>query len=376
MILQKLDIYNVRNIKQACIQPSPTINFIYGNNASGKSSLLEAIFILGRARSFRSTSMSQVINLSEDKLVVSGKLIRIDGHLSQLGIHIDRKNVTIRIDSEPIKKRADLAYALPLQLIHPKSYKLLDAGSQIRREFIDWGVFNLHNEFLPLWRNFKKSLSQRNVLLKKKHIKQIEVWNQELVQYGTIVAEYREQYLEHLQPVFNSIVNQFLEIEKIELKILNGWSPDMDYHQVLCNDLEKDLRHGYTHSGPHRGDFQLLVNNKIAKNFVSRGQLKLFVLSLKLAQVNLLYRQTKKHTCILIDDLASELDHLNKRKLLQFLSDMKVQIFMTATALDDFGDISQLNDYKMFHVEHGKINQHNVPRGTLCKDATQLKATE
>ena len=106
MILQKLDIHNVRNIKQACIQPSPTINFIYGNNASGKSSLLEAIFILGRARSFRSTSMSQVINLSEDKLVVSGKLIRIYGHLSQLGIHIVRKNVTIRIDSEPIKKRA------------------------------------------------------------------------------------------------------------------------------------------------------------------------------------------------------------------------------------------------------------------------------
>ena len=376
MILQKLDIYNVRNIKHACLTPSPSINFIFGNNAGGKSSLLEAIYILGRARSFRSTSMSQIINLNEDKLIVSGKIIRNDDIASQLGIRIDNKNVNIRIDNEPVKRRADLAYAFPLQLIHPKSYKLLDGGSQLRREFIDWGVFNLQNEFLPLWRNFKKSLSQRNILLKNKLISQIDVWNQELVQYGTIVADYREHYIKHLQPVFNSIVNQFFEIDKIEIRILNGWLSENDYYQVLCNELAKDLRYGYTHSGPHRGDFQLLVNNKIAKNFVSRGQLKLLVLSLKLAQVTLLYHQSKKNTCILIDDLASELDPINKRKLLNFLSEMNVQIFMTATALSDFGDITQLLDYKMFHVEHGKIKQHNVSRGTLCKDVTQLKATE
>lgn len=369
MILNKLDLYNVRNIQHACIFPSPAINFIYGNNASGKSSLLEAIFILGRAKSFRAASLNSIINFNEDNFLVSGKLLGKDNTFCQLGISTDKKNINIRMNGTTVKKRADLAYTLPLQLIHPKSYKLLDAGSQVRREFIDWGVFNLHNEFLPLWRNFKKALSQRNIILKKKLVNQIDVWNQELVQYGTIVAKYRQQYLMLFQPEFNNIVNKFLDIGTIDLKALNGWSSEQDYYQVLCSDIDKDLRYGYTHSGPHRGDFQLLVNNKIAKNFVSRGQLKLLVLALKLAQVNLLYQESNKTTCILIDDLASELDYKNKRKLLNFLSDMNVQIFMTATELEEFGDVTQIEEYKMFHVEHGKINQNDVSRGTSYKDA-------
>ncbi len=370
MILQKLDIYNVRNIQRACIFPSPAINFIYGNNASGKSSLLEAVFILGRAKSFRSPSLSSVINFDDNNFLVSGKCAENDHIFFQLGISADSKNTKIRMDGLPVKRRADLAYTFPLQLIHPKSYKLLDAGSQVRREFIDWGVFNLHNEFLPHWRNFKKSLSQRNAILKKKLVNQIDVWNQELVEYGTIVAQYRKQYLSVFQPEFNRIVHQFMDIGQINLKAVNGWSSERDYHQVLCDDIDKDLRYGYTHSGPHRGDFQLLVNNKLAKSFVSRGQLKLLVLALKLAQVNLLYRETNKITCILIDDLASELDYQNKRKLLRFLADMNVQIFMTATALEEFGDITHIEEYKLFHVEHGKINQQDVSRGTSCKDVT------
>ena len=167
MSLKKLDIYNVRNIVKASIQPSPAINFIYGSNASGKSSLLEAIFILGRAKSFRTTSIRQVINFSSQELIISGHALQNTAQEEMLGIEMDGKNIRIRINRETVKQRSELAYALPLQLIHPTSYQLLDGGPKLRREFIDWGVFNQQQEFLHSWRKYRKALLQRNGLLKK-----------------------------------------------------------------------------------------------------------------------------------------------------------------------------------------------------------------
>jgi DNA replication and repair protein RecF len=355
MSLLKLDIHSVRNIQKASINPSPAINFIVGENASGKSALIEAIFILGRAKSFRCSSIKSVINFTESHLVVSAKTLQQnDGHL-QLGIQLDGKNIEIHINQQAKQKRSDLAYALPLQLIHPKSYELLDAGSQLRREFLDWGVFNTYQQFLPAWRNFKKVLSQRNALLKTRRLDQINVWDKEIVYYGTIVDSYRQQYLNKLKPVFLKISGEFLSLDEIDLKLVSGWDTTKDFNRVLIDDLDKDLRYGFTHSGPHRGDFQLLINNRLAKDFVSRGQLKLLVMSLKLAQVQLLSDEQSQTGCLLIDDFAAELDVINRAKLLHYLSQLACQVFITATEICDFGDLSQIKNYKLFHVEHGTI---------------------
>lgn len=355
MTLLKLDIYAVRNIEKLSIHPSPAINFIVGENASGKSAFIEAIFILGRAKSFRSASIKPVINFAHDHLIVSSQTLQPIGNTLYLGIQLDGKGFEIRINQEPKQKKSELAYALPLQLIHPKSYELLDAGSQIRREFLDWGVFNDDKNFLPAWRNYKKSLSQRNVLLKNKSIKQISVWNNELIYYGTIVDSYRKQYLEKFKPVFIKIINRFFEIDDLDLKLISGWDTSKEFHQVLIENLDKDLRYGFTHSGPHRGDFQLLVNNRLARDFVSRGQLKLLVICLKLAQVQLLVNEQNTNGCILIDDFTAELDVTNRAKLLHYLSEMQCQVFITATGVTDFGDLSRTKNYKMFHMEHGNI---------------------
>lgn len=355
MSLLKLDIYSVRNIDKESIIPSPTINLIVGENASGKSALLEAIFILGRAKSYRCSAIKSVINFTKDRLVVSAQTLQENGSQLHIGIQLDGKNSEIHINQQAKQKRSDLAYALPLQLIHPKSYELLDAGSQIRREFLDWGVFNNDSNFLPAWRKFKKALSQRNALLKTKQLEQINVWDKELVYYGTIVDSFRQQYLEKFKPVFIEIIGRFLTLDCIDLKLVSGWDTAKEFNRVLIEDRDKDLRYGFTHSGPHRGDFQLLVNNRLAKDFVSRGQLKLLVMSLKLAQVQLLANEQSQTGCILIDDFAAELDLINRAKLLNYLSEMACQVFITATEKIDFGDLSQLNNYKMFHVEHGTI---------------------
>lgn len=357
MSLLKLDIYHVRNIQQQSITPSPRINFIFGENASGKSSLLEAIYILGRAKSFRSASIKSVINAEQSYLIVSAQTQQADGRHLYLGIRLDGKSFEIHINQQARQQRSDLAYTLPLQLIHPKSYELLDAGAQTRREFLDWGVFNDDENFLGAWRKFKKALAQRNSLLKTRQLDQLNVWDKELAYYGTIVDRYRQQYLAKFKVVFIEIIKQFLDIDAIELTLLSGWDSAKDLQHVLVQDLEKDLRYGFTHSGPHRGDFQLSVNNRLAKDFVSRGQLKLLVLSLKLAQVQLLANERRDIGCILIDDFAAELDAHNRGKLLKFLSAMECQVFITATESADFGDVSHVKNYKVFHVEHGNIKQ-------------------
>jgi DNA replication and repair protein RecF len=355
MTLLKLDIYAVRNIQHQSIIPSPAINLIVGKNASGKSALIEAIFILGRAKSFRSSTIKPVINFDQQHLIVSAQLVQTSGTQQHLGIQLDGKNVEIHINQQLSQKRSDLAYALPLQIIHPKSYELLDAGSQLRREFLDWGVFNNDENFLPVWRKFKKALSQRNALLKTKQLQQINVWDKELVYYGTIVDCYRQQYLEKLKPVFVEIAGRFLTLDGIDLKLVSGWDKAKDLSRVLIEDQDRDLRYGFTHSGPHRGDFQLLINNRLAKDYVSRGQLKLLVMSLKLAQVQLLVNEQNQAGCILIDDFAAELDVVNRAKLLHYLSELACQVFITATEKIDFGDLSQIKNYKMFHVEQGTI---------------------
>jgi DNA replication and repair protein RecF len=355
MSLLKLDIHSVRNIQKASINPSPGINFIVGENASGKSALIEAIFILGRAKSFRCSSIKSVINFTENYLVVSAKMLQQNDCHLQLGIQLDGKNIEIHINQQPKQKRSDLAYALPLQLIHPKSYELLDAGSQLRREFIDWGVFNTDHNFLPAWRNFKKALSQRNALLKTRRLDQLNVWDKEIVYYGTIVDNHRQLYLDMLKPVFLKILGEFISLDNINLKLVSGWDTAKDFNRVLIDDLDKDLRYGFTHSGPHRGDFQLLINNRLAKDIVSRGQLKLLVMSLKLAQVQLLSNEKNQTGCLLIDDFAAELDVINRGKLLNYLSSLACQIFITATEICELGDLRQIINYKMFHVEHGII---------------------
>jgi len=357
MSLQKLDIYHVRNLVQVSLNPAKKINLIYGANASGKSSLLEAIHLLGRANSFRSNNIKNVIHFAHSDLTISGKVLFENGHVSQLGIQHKAGQLQIRIDQERKHSRSDLAYALPLQLIHPKSYQLLDAGPQLRREFMDWGIFNQHQDFLNQWRLFKKALNQRNALLKIKRTKELNVWNHEFQQYGTIVADYRKQYLQELTPFFLKLAKLFLELGDVNLSLVQGWDNDFNLLDKLEADFEKDLRYGFTHSGPHRADFQLTIDSRKAKDFVSRGQLKLLMLALKLAQVEHLLENGFQSACILIDDAVAELDLAARTKLLKFLATLNIQVFVTATEKNEFGDLSQIGDYKMFHVKQGVVTE-------------------
>ncbi len=355
MSLTKLDIYSLRNIQQESINPIAGINFFYGENGSGKSSIIEAIYILGRANSFRSKSIKSIINFSKDELIVSAKKQEPNGLISNIGVLLNDKKIRCHINHQLTKRRSELAYTLPIQIIHPKSFELLDSGPQIRREFLDWGVFHDNENFLLIFSKFKTALIQRNALLKSKKIQLIDVWNKELIYYGTIVNQYREVYIQKIKPIFLNILKYFFQIENIDLKLLPGWDTSLELENILVSNLEKDLRYGFTQNGPHRGDFQISMDDRLVKDVVSRGQLKLFVISLKLAQMQLLLNEKINKGCFLIDDFSAELDVENREKLLLYLSNMNCQVFITATEISEFGNLSKINNYKMFHVEHGTI---------------------
>ncbi|CAG7857617.1 DNA replication and repair protein RecF [biofilm metagenome] len=363
MSISRLDIYNVRNIQNQTITPSSTLNFIYGKNASGKSALIEAIFLLGRAKSFRTSNIKSVIRFNQEHLIVAAQLQQ-NGVTQQLGIQLDGKDVEIHINQQRCQNRSELAYALPLQIVHPKSFELLDSGAQVRREFMDWGIFNDDQRFLPEWRKYKKALLQRNAALKKKAVDQLDVWNSELVKYGTIVNRYREQYIQKFKPILIETVQRLISLINVDVRLVTGWDANRNLLDHLIEDLERDLRDGFTHNGPHRDDFQLSISEKMAKDVVSRGQLKLLVICLKLAQVELIFREKGTFSCILLDDFAAELDKQTRAKILSFLNNLNCQVFITATEKQDFGDLTLFKNYKLFHVEQGEIQLDDVPRGT------------
>jgi DNA replication and repair protein RecF len=356
MGLVKLAISNVRNIKSAAFQPSPGINFVVGANASGKTSLIEAIFLLGRAKSFRSTHLREVINRNASGLSVSGRIADESGLQLNIGVRISDRQREMVVGGKKVQSSAGLAYAFPILLIYSTTRSLLYAAPIARRQFLDWGVFHVERSYLECWRKYRRALSQRNALLRAKAAERIEIWDQEVAFYGTMVAQHRERYLALLAPYFTGIVQALLGCRRWELRLSSGWDPKRDFLQVLKEHLAGDIAQAHTQYGPHKGDFAVLVDGMQAKAFLSGGQMKLLALSLMLAQALLLDETVGNGGCLLLDDIASELDAVNQDKLLDFLEQLKVQSFVTAT---DQG-ICQGRPFReltVFHVEQGEIVQ-------------------
>jgi DNA replication and repair protein RecF len=354
MAIEKLDIFALRNIQSLSIQPSSGINLIYGLNASGKTALLESLFLLSRTKSFRTTHLKQLISFDAKASVVSAQNRFSNGSISTLGIKVENGGLDIRINQEN-SSRTDLAYALPLQLIHPKSSMLLDGGPLYRREFTDWALFNTHLVFLSHWRAYQKVLQQRNFLLKSTNLHTLHAFDRILSEHGEAISHFRAEYLKIFTPIFLQLASVFLGVSDFSLKYSKGWSNDFDLFSVLASDHEKDIRYGYTQSGPHRADIHILYQGRPVKDFLSRGQQKLLTLALYLSQVQLLNTKVSTQCILLIDDLGAELDSVNKAKLIEYLDSLGCQVFITATHSTEFGDLSRISNLKMFHVKHGAV---------------------
>lgn len=372
-MIQQLTITAIRNLAPVTLQLSPAVNVLYGLNGSGKTSVLEAIHILGVARSFRTSRIKPVINRDARECTVFGR-IGTNSQVIPVGVSRNSQEETrqIRVSGESLKSTAELARLLPLQVINPDTFSLLEGSPKLRRNFIDWGVFHVkHQDFFPLWKRMQKALKQRNSLLRHGRINDFELtsWNLEFEKAATVIDQLRDEYIQKLTPVFNRVLSELSDLSNLTIQYYRGWDRDRSLQEVLTSALERDVRSGYTHAGPQRADLRIRVGKGSAVDILSRGQLKLVVCALKLAQ-GFLYQEMQNKQCIfLVDDLPSELDIPNRQKLCQLFQTMKCQTFITCV---DKGALANCwlpdTDVKMFHVKHGQITVDEHPdQQSICR---------
>lgn len=360
MLLQSLKIAQVRNLESVDIDCGAKANFIYGINGSGKTSLLESIFVLGRGRSFRHRDLRLVVNRAFEELVVSAKLYHPRSQTTrQMGVmRSTRGDFEARIDGRALYLASDLARELPIQLVDAHSFSLLEGGPLQRRQFLDWGVFHVEQSFSGLWRRFQKTLKQRNQLLRHGRIdtEQLRAWTAELIPLNQQITQYREQYLQQLQKYLADVVRHLDGLGKATLEYSRGWPDTKTIGEVLEADRERDMATGTTSHGAQRADVRVFVEGVLAADCLSRGQSKLLVYALKLAQA-CHYQDTCGQGCVfLLDDLPAELDSKNRQDVLAYLNRLDCQYFVTGVDKRDFGQLPEDIGGKLFHVEQGVVS--------------------
>jgi len=354
MYLSKIQINNVRNIELIGITPSEKLNIIVGPNGSGKTSVLESLYLLSRARSFRTHNIKKVVSFDKSDLTVFAELQ--GGSLpNKIAIKKKHGDTLIRINGQTEKKSSELSRYLQTHLIRPESQSLLENGSSVRRSFIDWGVFHVKHDFLNISKKHNQLLKQRNKLLKTKQLDTLPVWNNKFAEYGTMVSIERQEYVSRFERELRVIARELIGDIELRVDFIKGWDKDLSLEAALDKAESRDTYYGYSTVGSHKSDIKVRVNGKLAQDFLSRGQMKLMVIAMYLAQIKLMSAMVEKSSCVLIDDLAAELDELSFKKVMLFLNELAVQVFITTTNKQLFLEYIETDESKVFHVKHGRI---------------------
>lgn len=359
MALTKLTVSHFRNISNASLSPHNYFNFIVGANGSGKTSLLEAIYTLGRGRSFKAANTDKLIQQGEKEFIVTGQ-IRADTQTSHLGIQRTQKQTSIRHSGQTVKKASELADILPLQIIEPRLHAFFELGPEVRRKFLEWGVFHVEPRYETEWRTYRRVLLQRNAALKARWSAQaISQWDSMLINSANRITAFRIEYLDKLSVFVDqqSKEHHINFLPNLSIEYYSGWNKAMSFAEALTSSKDSDRERGFTQRGPHRADIRVKLGRESGKDILSRGQQKLLIYLLYIAQSISLKTLTQKNPLILIDDFAAELDQPAIQTLNNIFSSTGCQMFVTATSLDILGSSSKDLANMVFHVKHGNIEQ-------------------
>lgn len=328
MNLTELTVANLRCIEEAQLAIPPGLALISGGNGSGKTSLLEAIFLLGRGRSFRTRNNERLIRRGQDQLTVTGQLN--GGVLGQqpIGVRVTRDGVTARIAGRPSGSLAELSRAFPVQVIEPGVHRLVEEGGYRRRRWMDWAVFHVEPRFVDHWVRYTRALRQRNAALKSDP-SQARIWDGELAHLGELIAEFRARSIEELQPHWREAVAGLTGLP-VEMHYLRGWSQEHSLLEALAASSPRDEARHLTHVGPHRADVALRLQGRPAREILSRGQQKLVAIALTLAQLRLLKTRTELTPTLLLDDPASELDAMHLERFIGQVAALRCQLVVTS----------------------------------------------
>lgn len=354
MSLERLAIADFRCIGRAELELDGRCNLITGANASGKTSLLEAVFFLGRGRSFRSTRNELLVRTGAAEFSLIARTSR--GGVSQpLGMRLGAEGIEARYAGRPVTGLAELATRLPVQAIDPEVHRLVSGGPQERRRYLDWGVFHVEPGFVDHWRRYQRALRQRNAALKAGQTPAlIHSWDPELTEAGEEVVRHRQRYVAGLQASVR-LVGQRLLGADVEIGLHQGWSTERGLAEALEHSFARDRERGLTHSGPHRADLSVKISGETARDRVSRGQQKLLAAAMLLGQLQHDAALGSGVATLLVDDPAAELDAMHLERLLGEIQSLPAQLFITS--LDAQNPLlRQLPGGRRFHVEHGVVS--------------------
>src|SRR5512138_1994128 len=274
MSLRRLEVRDFRCIESAELEFDARCNLISGQNASGKTSLLEAIFFLGRGRSFRTPRNETLIRAGSRELLLAGRF-EAAGGLRPVGVRYGTDGFEARAGGSRIGSLAELATILPVQAIDPEVHRLVEEGPQERRRFLDWGVFHVEPRFVEHWRRYQRALKQRNAALRAGSPDEVvRAWDPELVEAGIALAESRRGYFESLRLAVAAAGERLLGAP-VELSLHDGWLAGTSLDDALSSAWPRDRERGTTHAGPHRADLTIRLGGDAARHRVSRGQQKL-----------------------------------------------------------------------------------------------------
>lgn len=360
MSIQEIEIRNFRNLTEVALTLDPTLNVLYGPNGSGKTSFLEAIFFLSSGRSFRTRSIE---HLTQDQLDGFSIFCRLQNEeiVTPIGAQRLRDGEgRIRVNEKEVASHVEAAKALPLLLINTDEHQLIAGGPEFRRQFMNWGMFHVEPNFHPCWQRLRQAVKQRNAILKKMggRLEDLAPWDHELILKSKLMDEMRKVHIQHLIPHFKNFTTLLLgDMGEITVSYYSGWNEKEGLEKVLARALARDRQLGYTQYGPHRMDLNIKVGSYLAKEVLSRGQQKLLVYALRLAQGVLLREQKGKSCIYLIDDFIAELDKHKRVLVLQSLKLLEAQIFVTGVDKGELLDVIGDAPAGMFHVEHGQIQK-------------------
>ena len=361
MIIKSLELADFRNYDSLHIDFSSGTNILYGDNAQGKTNILEAIYLSATTKSHKGSKDRDVINFYKDESHIRTYLekenieIRVDMHLRK------NKSKGIAIDGQKIKKAAELLGLLNVVFFSPEDLSIIKNGPAERRRFVDMELCQLDQFYLYNLNHYNKIVNQRNKLLKDMYFNPslrdtLNIWDSQLISFGSKIIERRKLFVEQLNDIIYDI-HKKLSGGREELLI--KYEPDVmieDYEKSLMEGQERDIKLKQTGTGPHRDDFSFIVGDIDIRKFGSQGQQRTAALSLKLSEIELVKKMTKDNPVLLLDDVLSELDSNRQNYLLSTIGD--IQTIITCTGLDEFVN-NRFEIDRVFHIENGKIIPNN-----------------
>jgi DNA replication and repair protein RecF len=354
--LTHLRVENFRLIERAELDLANGWNLFLGANGAGKTSLLEAAFLLSHGRSFRTSAKDALVRHGSPAYSVFGEMRRASAINERVGVARNANRLEARLNGEVVAA-AELMRHTAVLCFEPGSHELISGSSEERRRFLDWGVFHVEHDFLAHWRRYQRALKQRNALLRSfTGHGELDVWDMELALAAEPLSAMRRDYIAQLRPLVLELLADLLpELGHAELRFGAGFDEERPLLAVLAERRSRDIARGHTTAGPHRADWSLAFGD-VGREHLSRGQEKLCAFAAVIAQGRLFAQHAGEWPILCLDDLSSEVDRKHLEKALAVLPREGVQVLATATeAPEAFAGLSA--SLSRFHVEQGQFSR-------------------